>query len=218
LIRNPINRLISEWNSISTRENHPFHKYVLSNHKLTFEDYISLDIFENDFKIPDNVFMGAGVKNHQTRFYNGFLYSKSLPYDNFTVNDTLEIAKSNIKKHFLLIGMIEKYDEYLLLLKKLLKWDYKDICYPHMKLNKSKNQKIEISKKTISLIEKNNINDMELYEFVCKRFDKQISQFGSFQNDLEYFQKFNHTYGDIYIKYFYNFYKRVHNKVNLIFN
>jgi len=218
LIRNPIDRLISEWNSVSTRVNHPFHKYVLSKNKLTFEDYISLDIFDADFNIPDNIFMGAGVKNHQTRFYSGFLYNKALPGNKPNLNDSLKFAKQNIEKHFLLIGMVEKYDEYLLLLKKLLKWHYKDICYPHMKLNKSKYQKVEISKKTISLIEKNNINDMELYEFVCKRFDKKINQFDSFQDDLKYFRKLNRIYGDVYIKYFYNFYKRVHEKINLFVN
>ena len=52
----------------------------------------------------------------------------------------------NIEKHFLLIGTIERYDQYLLLLKKLLKWDYKDICYPHIKLNQSNPKKIKIEK------------------------------------------------------------------------
>ena len=58
---------------------------------------------------------------------------------------------------------------------------------------------------------------MELYEFICKRFDSQISQFNSFKEDLEYFQKFNRTYGDIHIKYFYNSYNRVYNKFKELF-
>jgi len=212
LIRNPVDRIISEWNSVCTKKNHPFNKHVLSKYNLNFEDYISLDFINDRLDVPDDIFMGAAVPNHQTRFYNGILYKDALPKLYCDLPDTLTSAKINIEKYFPIIGVAEKYDQFLVLLKKMYGWNYKDICYPDVRLNTTKEHNSNISNKYISLIEKYNSDDMGLYEFICKRFDNQVRKYDNFNNDLNIFRKKNITYGNLYLKYIYNVPYKIYKK------
>ncbi len=207
LVRDPIDRVISEYYSLNDKPEHPFNKYYLSNKKISFEDYIRYDIFNETGKVPEGIYMGTGVKNQQTRFINGILYRSALgdlapPYD-----DTLEKAIENIKQYFLLIGTVEQYERFLLLLMKKMKWNFRDIFHSRKKMNVSsmRPEKEELPKKIIKLIEKYNSDDMELYDYVKKQFERQIDNYPNFNQDLEKFQKLNRFYGSFYSRYIYHF-------------
>jgi hypothetical protein len=85
----------------------------------------------------------------------------------------LDLAKYNIENHFLTVGLTEKFDESMIILKLLLNWK-KYPVYEIANANLKKENLISPSaKKTI-----NDFNqfDIELYDFVIKRFGNEFSQ------------------------------------------
>ena len=206
LVRNPIDRVISEYYSLNDKPEHPFNKYYLSK-KISFEDFICLETINEKGKVPEGIYMGTGIKNQQTRFINGILYRSALGDLAPAYDDTLGKAIENIKQYFLLIGTVEQYEKFLILLRRKMKWNFRDIFHYRKKMNVStkRPRKEELPKRIIQLIEKNNSDDMELYDYVKKTFNKQIENYPNFNQDLEKFQKLNRFYGSFYTRYIYRF-------------
>lgn len=116
--------------------------------------------------------------------------------------EMLEIAKKNLKNHFSFIGITERFDESLVLLKRNLAWKniyyYKKNVAPYFKRNviipKKKLDKT-ISDNTLNYIKKQNQLDIELYKYVLSLFEEQIFQAGTlFQKELKTFQFQNPIY------------------------
>ena len=205
LVRSPIERTLSEYYSLKMAPDHPFHKYVMPIHKLSLEDFIRLDV--RQINLPNDIYMGAGVQNQQTHFFNGTLYRSALgdfapPYE-----VSLDRAIDNIRKYFLFVGTIEDYDMFLLLLMKKMGWKFSDIFYTFRKFafTKIKPKREKISNKIIDLIERYNTDDCILYDFVNNRFNEEIKQFTNFKEDLEKFKKMNLFYGNLYVKLYFRF-------------
>lgn len=96
-----------------------------------------------------------------------------------------------IDKDFDLVLITEYYDESLLLLKKLLCWDFEDILYIPTGIRSTSHRFM----KDGALIEKLrrwNHGDTLLYEHFNKTLWRKISEYGSsFYADLEYFRQLN---------------------------
>jgi len=171
VLRDPIQRVISDYHYTLNTVEHPFNKYYFKNKKISLEDYIKLDPTENNPKMPDNVYISSAVSDLQYKSLSGRIFNNFYKPDNEINNLSFDEVKKNISKEFLVIGTFEKFDYFLILLKKYMKWNNFNIV--SRRLNVSKNRQT-ISAKIISLIEKYNSQDMELYEYVKKRFEKQI--------------------------------------------
>lgn len=175
ILRNPIQRVVSYYYFVRNTPRHHFHREVIERN-LSLEDFVRkmVDINEN---------------NLQTRWISGWVdFDASLmpPYEDLPAH-ALELAKENIKNHFVVCGLTERFDESLLLMQKVLRW--KNVYYMRRNVGKRRPSKGQLPVQTLRMIEKYEEKDLELCEHVAKKLqtmlnthrigDEQIRQFGS---------------------------------------
>ena len=105
----------------------------------------------------------------------------------------LKIAKDNIDKHFPVVGLTERFDESLLLIKRQLGW--RTCFYSTMNITDKKQQKKEYDQSDLDAVRDANQMDLKLYEFAQKRLQEQIDELGSeFEKELIAVRKHNSIY------------------------
>jgi len=110
-------------------------------------------------------------------------------------NDILEIAKANLREYFSLVGISERFDESLILLKRVLGWRTKDILYVRQNVIRDRPSKGSIDSDILKVIEQHNELDIQLYEFAKQMFEERISQQdSSFRREVQIFRLCNKLY------------------------
>lgn len=114
------------------------------------------------------------------------------PFNTLTEAD-LENAKRNIREHCAFVGLSERFDESLLLLRRILGW--RTCYYASANVARDRKKLDELPAKTVDLIHRYNQLDIELYRHVSKSFDELIERQGdSFAAELQRFQARNRLY------------------------
>ena len=172
-LRNPVERIVSLYYFIRQNPKHYFHRTL-------HDQNLYLKQFVEQISIPE-------IDNNQTRRFSGMV----APPGQCTY-EMLEQAKENFQKHFLIVGLTERFNESLLLMKNLFGW--KSINY--IKQNSSQRPPTsEISPEILTKIKGLNRFDMELYAYAEALLDNQIKAKGeSFQNELKLFNLLNEQY------------------------
>ncbi len=155
LIRNPIERLVSNYYHILARENNPHHSMLV----------------ENNYSIKQ--FIEHGVNGKTENCYVRFFSNNINAPHNSCTTEMLEQAKKNIETHFPIVGITELYDESILLMKNHFGW--KQPYY--IKKNKARinyNIQNDVDKDTIATIKQYNQLDIALYDWAKKRLESQI--------------------------------------------
>ena len=185
-IRNPVERVISEYYHVLAVRHHPEHDEVVSK-KMSLGDYVRSGIWL--------------AWNGQTRYIRGAIEVLELDYGPVTLStEDLDIAKANLREHFI-VGLTERFDEALILLKRTFGWRTKDILYTSKNVGGNRPPMDEISKLDIKLIKAYNELDMQLYEFARQMLDEQIKlQGSSFRRELQIFRVLNKFYSLIIIR------------------
>jgi hypothetical protein len=174
-LRNPVERVVSMYYYFQRTGNN----YVQN---LTLKDFIQTY---------------GGARDNMTKYLSGEKLKIQLTDPNNEINyqcstESLEIAKSNLKKHFKVIGLAERFDESLILLKKRLGWQLP--LYDKNNVSKKRPSTKEVSKDTLNLIEKFNEFDIQLYEYAKELFEELINQQGSsFKREIEKFKETNES-------------------------
>ena len=171
ILRNPVDRMVSVYYYALRRPEWALHREIKRRH-------LSL----HDFALSD---AASEFNNGQTRRIAGC----DDPIDS---NTALEKACENLRRHFLLAGLMERLDESVLLCRKLLGW--RRVFYQRKNLNRHRVRLEDIPRATLAAIERNNTVDLELYEMACKRFDELIRQDPTVARDLDRFRRFNAVY------------------------
>ena len=111
--------------------------------------------------------------NLQTRWVSGCVDFDSVipPYENLPAN-ALDLAKENIENFFSVCGLIERFDESLLLMQKILGW--KNVYYMRRNVGKRQASKDQLPRATLRLIEKHEEKDLELFEYAAKRLAEML--------------------------------------------
>lgn len=161
VLRHPAERVFSLYHYIRHKEQHRRH-----------EVFKQIDDLET--ALPQ---IGA---NLQTRLISG------LPAKQEPTSDDLEQAKRNLETLFLFAGILERFDETLLLLNQMLGWSQTFIHPPHLNATSRNGKQSEaLYRRALEL----NALDMELYEFGNTLLDRKIREMGLvYQRD-----KFNLT-------------------------
>tara|TARA_B110000037_G_scaffold74060_1_gene88866 strand:+ start:122 stop:943 length:822 start_codon:yes stop_codon:yes gene_type:complete len=171
-LRNPINRTVSAYNYAKTTKGHDYFKKINEN-KMSLEDYV------DELSLP-------WLNNGQTKFIAGM--------QDFKIDCTEEIFKiaiKNITQHFLYVGLLEKYDESLLILKNEL-----SLQTPYYsRKNETKTIKNEIGEDEKTKITQHNIFDIRLYEYVLKLHIEKKEKINFFDLKLNLFKLINSIYG-----------------------
>lgn len=186
MLRDPVNRYISQYYDILKKKRYPCNKFLRRKVIADFNDYSHLQGKSIEYFVRSNI--GDEYANLQTR------YLCSIDNKTFVNRDFLEIAKKNLKYKIECFGLLERFDESMLLLKKFL--GLKNIYY--IKKNVTTERMIvapELSSKTVELIKEKNRYDIELYSFAQELFEEKINNYGTdFLNDLKNYRLLNKLY------------------------
>lgn len=85
----------------------------------------------------------------------------------------LQMAKENITKHFKVVGITERFNESVFLMKKELGW--KNIHYKKQNITPNRPSKDTLSRHVIDMIKKYNQLDIELYHYARQLLERKIA-------------------------------------------
>jgi hypothetical protein len=178
MIRNPIDRVVSGYYHARRSPNHRLHAQAQT-----------MDIEE---------FVGSGLvswmDNGQTRLlsgadFEGELHGRGEIAFGQCPPELLERAKRNLKRHFRVVGVTERFDESLLLLKKAFGWG--DISYARLNVGRNVLHR-SLSKAARDLLTNYNNLDLELYAYAEALLGDAIHEHGPALNrHVKYFALLN---------------------------
>ncbi len=151
LLRDPVDRILSHYYYVLKTPIHYLHQRVTST-KMTLQEYVTSGITDE-------------LDNGQLRLLTGV---KGVPIGQCSRN-MLEAAKDNLLNHFSLVGVSERFDDFLGATQEVLKW--KSSPYENVNVNESRRSKTDVPEETLRVIREANQFDIELYEFVLQTFD-----------------------------------------------
>lgn len=179
-MRDPVDRIISHYHFVRSHPNHYLHQAVVSGN-MSLKDYITSDL-------------SSELINGQTRMISGLLATEEL------TEQSLVLAKANIERHFSFVGLMERYDESLVIARRLFGWH--NVYYVRKNVSRGRQSKQDVPQDVLDIIARRNQLDIELYQFVRERFDQAIEAYGpAFRADVIRFQALNALFRALYTGY-----------------
>lgn len=177
MMRNPEDRIISYYHYVLRSKDHYLHDEVVGG-KMSLNSFVKSQIT-------------LELDNDQTRHLSGLFYD--IPFGKIT-EDILEVAKRNIDKDFLIVGLSEKFDESLLLMKKFLNWRHLPL-YVRKNVTKNRPETNTFNSQDLNLIREYNSFDVQLYSYAAKKFEEKLEQeYKEIKRDLKLFLGANILY------------------------
>lgn len=157
MLRNPVERVISNYYWIRRNPNHLLYDLINSK-KIGLLEFIESDL---------NPSLNNG--------YVKFLTTKDKKKK---VTDKLfNEALSLLKQEFIVVGITERFNESIILLSKLMNWQ-KRIFYTKQNATANRPQITDIDNSAIQSIISKNEWDLKLYVWAEKQLEKQIKEYG----------------------------------------
>ncbi len=182
-LRDPVERVISHYYYLLSHPEMFTIPEIIREKNLTLHEVLERDLI-------------VDIKNMYTRLLAGLPYL--FPADGYT-EEHGQTASQNLQNYFSVVGLVEKFDESLLLLKKAYGWDH--IYYVPDNVNRQRPGRETIPPETIALIEQQNDMDMRLYRLGQELFAAQVARYGaSFAQDVRQFQMRSRMWGAPKIK------------------
>jgi hypothetical protein len=173
LLREPADRSISNFHFVRRTPHHYHHDLIIAE-KMTLKDYLESEV-------------APLMDNGQTRMLSGGWYT--LPVGECT-KEVLKAAKKNLQENFAVVGLTERFDETLLLLKERFGWH--NIFYVRRNVSRDRPTTANLPAATRAVVEQYNQLDAELYRYVRMRFDEQVRHLGpAFARRVRSFQATN---------------------------
>ena len=149
-LRDPVERVISAYYFARNYVLHPKHRWMS---KLTLEEYVRVSPNHN---VQCKCISGRPfVGNHH-----------SGPCD----EETLNMAKENLSRDFSFVGLTERFDEGLAILKIMFGWEIAK--YAKFNVTKNRMKKGNLPASTVELIAERNKYDVALYEYAVPIFEQ----------------------------------------------
>jgi hypothetical protein len=155
-LRDPVERVISAYYFARNYFLHPKHRWVS---KLTLEEYVR--------QSPNH--------NVQCKYLSGRPFVGDYHAGDCT-SEMLEMAKANLDQHFSLVGLTERFDEGLAILKIIFGWQIAK--YAKFNVTKTRLKKTSLPASTVDLISERNQFDVALYEYGVPIFNETRAHFG----------------------------------------
>ncbi|MCH7887189.1 MAG: sulfotransferase family 2 domain-containing protein [Candidatus Marinimicrobia bacterium] len=174
MMREPVKRVLSQYTYLLSLKNKPFDQSTDSG-EMTIREYYDSGV-------------SPQLTNGQTQLISGILIDNDS--GEISSNRILEKAKQNLEKHFLLVGLTERFNETLLLLKRELGW--KTPYYSRANVTKKKQGRGDIREDDIEFVKEKNHLDIQLYDFATGLFNEKLNDINQgFQDQLKRFNRNN---------------------------
>lgn len=170
ILRDPVERVISQYYYIKKNAFNPFHEQVEKG-GMSLVDFVESG-------------MSIGINNGQCRFFYGDVDKHSYGQCD---DEMYSKVISNLKEHFIWLGLTERFDESVLILSKLLGWETPPY-YIRENVSKIRKPARSIDTDTIETIKKYNNLDIKLHNHANKLLDQHISEIVGFDQQLEDFK------------------------------
>ncbi|XP_063415833.1 galactosylceramide sulfotransferase-like [Mytilus trossulus] len=127
--------------------------------------------------------------------HNRMSFDFGLPVKYFDNDTAIDEKLKSLDKEFSLIMLLEYFVESLVLMKRILCWDLKDILFmPINAYSKKKGNKIKLSPDDISNLQKYNYADFRLYQYFETKFMRQLNKTShNFHEEVENFKAVQET-------------------------
>ncbi len=159
LLREPIERVISFYFFVRREPEHYAHEALLAK-DMTLQRYVE------SRQTPI-------TSNFATRMLSGTWAGKP---DEPCDEDTLALAKRNLDEQFTVVGLTERFDETLLLLKQRFGWG--NVCYRQHNVTRSRPARETLSAETLAVLHEHNRLDLALYDHAKVLFERQVTAAG----------------------------------------
>jgi hypothetical protein len=164
VLREPVDRVISSYYFMRSNKLQPLYwKFKVENWSL--EDFVRRSPRENV----------------QCKILAGVEYAKPCTAKIY------ETAKENLIRHFSVVGLCERFEESLALMK--LRFGWKLQRYSSFNVSRSRPRKADVSRSTLNLIEEKNSFDISLYNCAAKIFrtavETHAAEVGQIIRELE---------------------------------
>jgi hypothetical protein len=171
LLRHPVERIISLYHYVSGLPGSKIHRQSQASLR-------SLDEFASSGLLLE-------ADNGQTRRLSGIS-----PAFGQCTTEMLEKAKRNIREYFSVAGLCERFDESLILMKRLFGW--RSVLYLRKMVSANRQRRESLSPDTLAAILEHNALDLELYTYAEGLLDEAISrQPGDFAAEVRSFKSLN---------------------------
>jgi len=174
IVRDPVKRVVSLYRYILAEPSH--YLYDVCSQAGSIDEFINLPAAKE-------------MRNEMTRY---FLYPEQMDEDETVQDCHLALAIENIEKHFPSVGLLERYDESMVLFSLVFK--HSPLYY--LRLNKTSGTPRPLSDLDKKALAEANSVDVKLYKYLRERFERQIVTEGiKIPEDIERFQTQNSIYG-----------------------
>ncbi|MGZ8630030.1 MAG: hypothetical protein ACXWZF_03565 [Actinomycetota bacterium] len=176
MLRDPVRLTMSQYHYVVRNPNHPLHAQATAEGE-TLASYVT---------------GGSALEadNSQVRAISGDL---DTPFGGCSP-EMLDRAKRNIEERFSFVGLTERFDESLVLLRRAFGW--KPPYYVAANVTPS-GRKEKVPESTRALIEEMNALDRQLYDWAGERFAEAIEASPGFDEELHRFRRRNRRYQPI---------------------
>lgn len=168
LLRDPVERIISLYYYGLEGRSKWIHERIRQDN-MTLADFAAGDFPQTN--------------NHQTRLISG---------DPEGGPESLSRAMENLECHFDVVGVSERFDETLLLLRKLLGW--KNVHYYRRNVTRNRPDRSAVDNSVIRNIEQRNELDLQLYAFARSLLEGALVREGITDQMLRQFRRTNRFY------------------------
>ena len=129
-----------------------------------------------------------GFDNDQTRRLSG-----ADPEFGRCTPAMLEQAKRNLRRHFAMVGLTERFDESVVLLKRILGWS--DMLYLPRLVNPQRPARTDLADSVVEPIRDRNKLDLELYRYARELFERLAErQSPEFEDEVRTFRALNEAH------------------------
>ncbi len=178
MLRNPVDRMVSHYYYARRIPDHYLYDAV---HSMSLREYVETS--------------GGGISlemdNGQVRSIAGAPHH--LVEAGECSREMLDMAKRNLALRFDAVGILERFDESLLVFRRAFDWRIP--LYIRRNVTKDRPSVREIDDQTLAIIEEHNRYDLELYRFAVELFDSRIRDLGPvFQAEIHMFKLLNNAY------------------------
>jgi Sulfotransferase family len=175
LFRDPVERLVSYYHYIIENSRHYLHRRVVGERMSLREFVTSRASIELD--------------NHQVRQISG---QTSVAVGECS-RALLDRARENLEAHFAVIGLTERFDESMVLMKRTFDWSF--LVYDRLNVARDRTARQSVPPEMAAVIRDVNRWDVELYELARRRVEAAIAAQGAaFDSELRWLRRANSLY------------------------